>query len=153
MPVDGPKELIQSRKINTLLAPFDAVSLRSICERGDQVIGNLSSQDQDLARRVLVQLFQFSDARGNPISMPTPREDLLSLGPPERVTKIITELVNGGVLRERQDNGSDFIDLQYEALGRNWERFRLGQHRAIYEMQRWLGAGPRTSRDFFRPAK
>ena len=46
MPVDGPKELIQSRKINTLLAPFDAVSLRSICERGDQVIGNLSSRKQ-----------------------------------------------------------------------------------------------------------
>jgi tetratricopeptide (TPR) repeat protein len=131
MPVDGPKELIQSRKINTLLAPFDAVSLRSICERGDQVIGNLSSQDQDLARRVLVQLFQFSDARRNPISMPTPREDLLSLGPPERVTKIITELVNGGVLRERQDNGSDFIDLQYEALGRNWERLHdWVKHRA-----------------------
>ncbi|MFZ2140149.1 MAG: pentapeptide repeat-containing protein [Xanthobacteraceae bacterium] len=131
MPVDGPKELIQSRKINTLLAPFDAVSLRSICERGDQVIGNLSSQDQDLARRVLVQLFQFSDARRNPISMPTPREDLLSLGPPERVTKIITELVNAGVLRERQDNGSDFIDLQYEALGRNWERLHdWVKHRA-----------------------
>jgi tetratricopeptide (TPR) repeat protein len=131
MPVDGPKELIQSRKINTLLAPFDAVSLRSICERGDQVIGNLSSQDQDLARRVLVQLFQFSDARRNPISMPTPREDLLSLGPPERVTKIITELVNAGVLGERQDNGSDFIDLQYEALGRNWERLHdWVKHRA-----------------------
>jgi tetratricopeptide (TPR) repeat protein len=131
MPVDGPKELIQSRKINTLLAPFDAVSLRSICERGDQVIGNLSSQDQDLARRVLVQLFQFSDARRNPISMPTPREDLLSLGPPERVTKIITELVNAGVLRQRQDNSSDFIDLQYEALGRNWERLHdWVKHRA-----------------------
>jgi tetratricopeptide (TPR) repeat protein len=122
LPIDGPKELLQSRKINTLLAPFDAASLRSICERGDQVIGKLRSQDQDLARRVLVQLFQFSDARRDPISVPTLREDLLSLGPPERVTKVITELVNAGVLRERQDNGSDFIDLQYEALGRNWER-------------------------------
>jgi tetratricopeptide (TPR) repeat protein len=131
MPIEGPKELIQSRKINTLLAPFDTVSLRSICERGDQVIGKLSSQDQDLTRRVLVQLFQFSDARRDPISVPTPREDLLSLGPPERVTKIINELVNAGVLRERQDNGSDFIDLQYEALGRNWERLHdWVKHRA-----------------------
>jgi tetratricopeptide (TPR) repeat protein len=131
MPIDGPKELLQSRKINTLLAPFDAVSLRSICERGDQVIGKLSSQDQDLARRVLVQLFQFSDARRDPISVPTLREDLLSLGPPERVTKVITELVNAGVLRERRDNGSDLIDLQYEALGRNWERLHdWVKHRA-----------------------
>ena len=131
MPIDGPKELLQSRKINTLLAPFDAVSLRSICERGDQVIENLSSQDQDLARRVLVQLFQFSDARRDPISVPTLREDLLSLGPPERVTKVITELVNAGVLRELQDNGSDFIDLQYEALGRIWERLHdWVKHRA-----------------------
>jgi hypothetical protein len=131
MPIDGPKELLQSRKINTLLAPFDAVSLRSICERADQVIDALSSQDQDLARRVLVQLFQFSDARRDPISVPTPREDLSLLGPPERVTKVITALVNAGVLRERQDNGSDFIDLQYEALGRNWERLHdWVKHRA-----------------------
>jgi tetratricopeptide (TPR) repeat protein len=131
MPIDGPKELLQSRKINTLLAPFDAVSLRSICERGDQVIGKLSSQDQDLARRVLVQLFLFSDARRDPISVPTSREDLLSLGPPERVTKVITELVNAGVLRERRDIGSDLIDLQYEALGRNWERLHdWVKHRA-----------------------
>jgi len=131
MPIEGPKELIQSRKINTLLAPFDTVSQRSICERSDQVIGKLSSQDQELARRVLVQLFQFPDARRDPSSVPTPREDLLSLGPPERVTKIINELVNAGVLRERQDNGSDFIDLQYEALGRNWERLHdWVKHRA-----------------------
>jgi uncharacterized protein YjbI with pentapeptide repeats len=131
MPIDGPKELFQSRKINTLLAPFDAASLRSICERGEQVIGKLSSQDQDLARKVLVQLFRFSDARREPILVPTPRVDLLSLGSPERVTKIITDLVNAGVLRERQDDGGDFIDLQYEALGRNWERLRdWVKHRA-----------------------
>jgi len=131
MPIDGPKELLQSRKINTLLAPFDAASLRSICERGDQVIGKLSSQDEDLARRILVQVFRFSDARRDPSSEPTPREDLLSLGPPERVTKIINELVNAGVLRERRDDGGNFIDLQYGALGRNWERLRdWVKHRA-----------------------
>jgi uncharacterized protein YjbI with pentapeptide repeats len=125
VPIDGPKELLQSRKITTLLAPFDAVSLRSICERGDQIIGGLSSQDQDLARRVFVRLFRFSDPSRGLISEPIPREDLLSVGPPERVTKIITELVNAGVLRESHDHGGDFIDLEYEALGRNWEQLRL----------------------------
>ncbi len=125
MPIDGPKELLQSRKITTLLAPFDAASLRSICERGDQIIGGLSSQDRDLARRILVRLFRFSDPTRDLISGPTPRADLLSVGPPERVTKIITALVHARVLRETHDDGGDFIDLEYEALGRNWEQLRL----------------------------
>jgi hypothetical protein len=125
MPIDGPKELLQSRKITTLLAPFDAASLRSICERGDQVIGELSSQDQDLARRLLVRLFRFSDSSRGLVSVPTLREDLLSVGPPERVAKIVTDLVKAHVLRESHDDGGDFIDLEYEALGRNWEQLRL----------------------------
>ena len=125
MPIDGPKEVLQSRKITTLLAPFGAASLRSICERGDQIIGGLSSQDRDLARRILVRLFRFSDRSGDLISGPTPRADLLSVGPPERVTKIITQLVNARVLRETHDDGGDFIDLEYGALGRNWEQLRL----------------------------
>jgi uncharacterized protein YjbI with pentapeptide repeats len=125
MPIDGPKELLQSRKIATLLASFDAASLRAICDRGDQVISRLSSQDRDLARQLLVRLFRLSDSGRGLISVPTPREDLLSAGPHPRVNKIITDLVNAGVLRESHDGGGDFIDLAYEALDRNWEQLRL----------------------------
>ncbi|MDE5461340.1 pentapeptide repeat-containing protein [Bradyrhizobium sp. CSS354] len=106
----------------TRLAPFDASPVKEAEQRGEQVLAKLSSNDLELARRMLIHLVHLSERTGGCIAVPAKREVLLAQGELVAGRALLGRLIEAGVLKQTPSDRGDVVELQYEALTRKWDR-------------------------------
>jgi uncharacterized protein YjbI with pentapeptide repeats len=138
-----------STKANTLLRPFDLATVMTTIADGDKVLTSLSEKDnenksplrqillrvipslsdkatgyQELAQRILLRTIRMSD--GDRVCEPVAvkRNDLISLGDPQRTSEVLDALIASGVLRVEPRESGDLISLRHEALTREWDALR-----------------------------
>jgi tetratricopeptide (TPR) repeat protein len=106
----------------TRLAPFDAGSVKDVEQRGEQILAGLSSKYLELARRMLMHLVRLSERTGACVAVPVKRYVLLAQGELATARTILGRLIEARVLKQTPSDQGDFVELQYEALTRKWDR-------------------------------
>jgi hypothetical protein len=138
-----------STKANALLKPFDLATVMTTINEGDKVLASLSDKDdekkgrlrqilvrvapslgdkatgyQNLAQRILLRTIRMSDGDRACEPVAVKRNDLISLGDPQRTSEVLDALIASGVLRAEPRESGDLISLRYEALTREWDSLR-----------------------------
>jgi uncharacterized protein YjbI with pentapeptide repeats len=108
--------------VNTLLKPFDAALIESVAECSEAVVRALDQKDQAAVRPLLLRLIRFSD--GTWTSSPARRDELFSPGEAGRGNAIVEKLREAGSLVVRSTDQGEIVELQYEALMRQWKRLQ-----------------------------
>ena len=138
-----------STKADTLLRPFDLATVMTTIAEGDKVMASLGEKDdesksrlrqillrvapslgdkatsyQNLARRILLRTIRMPDGDRTCEPVAVTRNDLVSLGDPERTNEVLDALIASGVLRAEPRESGELISLRHEALTREWDTLR-----------------------------
>jgi hypothetical protein len=117
---DQRKKEPMSGRSGILLKPFDDKLIDSAASRGDAFISSLSRKDQELARRILLRHVRLPEGSRTCISSLSPLETLSSVGDPEHVKNILTELEGRGIINVTRAAQGNFVELRYDSLMRRW---------------------------------
>jgi DNA/RNA endonuclease G (NUC1) len=109
-----------------VLLEFDAKTLQAAVQGAEQTLAALSPKEQELARRVLLQLVRLApDGRSFEL-VPQPMDSLESLGKPGQVRPLLERLHEAGAvcLSSAEQPERPRVELRYPALTRSWARLR-----------------------------
>jgi WD40 repeat protein len=93
----------------------------------DTVYGGLPAEDRPLAQKILLELVQLGE-RSQDTRRRVPKQELLQLGAPDRVGRVIARLVDERLLTTSgegpQSPEENFVEVSHEALIREWPALR-----------------------------
>jgi DNA/RNA endonuclease G (NUC1) len=122
---------------DAVLLEFDARALQSVAQSAEETLAALSPKEQELARRLLLQLVRLAPDGGSFELVPLQRDALESLGKAEQVRGLVEQLQRARVVRvvpgEHPERTQ--VELLHPALTREWARLKtwLGQRARFRE--------------------
>jgi DNA/RNA endonuclease G (NUC1) len=121
-----PGESTRPAVPDAVLTEFDAAALQSAARAAEETLASLSLTDQEVARRVLLQLVHLSPD-GRSFELVSARQDALeSRGKAGQVQSLLERLRSAGAVRvlPGEQPGRGQVCLRYAALIREWVRLR-----------------------------
>ncbi|MET4387314.1 uncharacterized protein YjbI with pentapeptide repeats [Bradyrhizobium sp. F1.4.3] len=135
---------------DTLLRPFDRETVTATVANGNDLLASLRQKDaigadesksslrrillrvvpwlgdggvgyENIARRMLLRTVRMPEGDGSCEPVTVKRDELPSLGDPNRTREVLNALIASGVLREEP---GELISLRYDALTRQWDELR-----------------------------
>ncbi|HEV2549993.1 MAG TPA: pentapeptide repeat-containing protein [Stellaceae bacterium] len=103
------------------LEPFNSASVLDAAKEGNLLLNGLRPSERELLRQILMRFIRIPETGERWISLPATRQSLISIGNARRNRAILERLEKSGIIRVSNTDQDDSLELQSEALGRQWE--------------------------------
>lgn len=131
-----------------LLKPFDGSLADAACARGDEALSKLRPNEQEVARRILLRLFDIDEEAKHYWSSSTLIEGLYKTGQKPQVHAILDSLTKAQVVSTTITDRGPTVELKYDFLLRRWATLRrlVDQRLKFREAALlWLSSGEKRS--------